>query len=86
MNSKHAANYGVVGKDGNSCKRSQSRHDKGSKEFDAADRNHDGTLTKAEARKLRRVYKSFDAIDVDRDGTVDRDEVHTYMREQMKGK
>lgn len=83
---KACCKHGVVGKDGNSCKRSQSRHDKGSKEFDAADRNHDGTLTKAEARKLKRVYKSFDAIDVDRDGTVDRDEVHTYMREQMKGK
>ncbi len=83
---KACCKYGMAGKTGNACKRNQGMHDKGSKEFDAADKDHDGTLTKAEARKLKRVYKSFDAIDVDRDGTVDRDEVHTYMREQVKGK
>jgi len=54
-------------------------HQKRTNEFTAADKDNDGTLTKAEAKNLNKVYKNFDAIDVDKDGTVDRDEVHNYM-------
>lgn len=81
-----ACKHGMAGKEGSACKHGSGMHDQGSKEFEAADKDHDGTLTKAEAKKLKRVYKNFDAIDVDHDGTVDRDEVHTYMHEHMKGK
>lgn len=70
-------------KDGK-CKRKNAAHDKGSREFDAADKDHDGTLDKKESRKLKHVYKNFDAIDVDKDGTVDRDEVHNFMHEHSK--
>ena len=65
-------------KDGK-CKRHAGMHDKGSKQFDAADKDKDGTLDKKEAKKLKNIYKNFDAIDVDKDGTVDRDEVHNFM-------
>jgi Ca2+-binding EF-hand superfamily protein len=54
-------------------------HEKRSKEFAAADKDADGTLTKDEAKKLKKVYKNFDAIDADKDGTVSRDEVHDFM-------
>jgi len=67
-------------KDGKSCKHHHSgAHDKGSKAFNAADKDQDGTLDRKEARKLKKVFKNFDAIDVDKDGTVDRDEVHNFM-------
>lgn len=75
MNGQH----GKDGKDGKSCKRQNGAHDKGSKAFDAADKDHDGTLDRKEAKKLKNVYKNFDAIDADKDGTVDRDEVHNFM-------
>jgi hypothetical protein len=38
-------------------------------EFDAADRDHDGTLDKAEYRAL--VQSRFNAANPDNDGTVD---------------
>lgn len=67
-------------KDGKSCKHGHAgAHDKGSKAFDAADKDHDGTLDRKEAKKLKKVFKNFDAIDADKDGTVDRDEVHNFM-------
>lgn len=65
--------------------KSKAMHEKRSKEFNAADGDHDGTLTKEEAKKLPRVSKNFDAIDGDKDGTVDRDEVHNFMH-QSKAK
>jgi Ca2+-binding EF-hand superfamily protein len=66
-------------KKGKSCKHHSGAHDKGSKEFSAADKDSDGTLDRKEAKKIKNVYKNFDAIDVDKDGTVDRDEVHNFM-------
>ncbi len=54
-------------------------HEKRSKQFAAADKDADGTLTKDEAKSLKKVYKNFDAIDADKDGTVSRDEVHDFM-------
>ena len=78
MQGKHCKDGDKCKRDGK-CKHNESAHNKGSKQFDAADKDHDGTLDKKEAKKLPRVYKNFDAIDVDQDGTVDRDEVHDYM-------
>ena len=54
-------------------------HAKRSKEFNAADKDADGTLTKDEAKSLKKVYENFDAIDVDKDGTVSREEVDNFM-------
>ena len=56
-------------------------HEKRSKQFAGADKDNDGTLTKEEAKKLKKVYQNFDAIDADKDGTVDRDEVHHFMHQ-----
>lgn len=67
-----------------SCKQDHKHnamHDKGSKGFQKADKDNDGTLDREEAKKLPRVSQNFDAIDVDHDGTVSRDEVHDYMQQ-----
>ena len=65
--------------------KSKAMHEKHTKEFNAADADHNGVLTTEEAKKLPRVSKHFDAIDGDKDGTVDRDEVHQFMH-QLKAK
>jgi hypothetical protein len=70
------------GKDEKSCKRN-ARHDAGTRGFEKADKDNDGTLDRKEAKKLPNVLKNFDVIDVDHDGTVDRDEVHNFMHEHM---
>jgi Ca2+-binding EF-hand superfamily protein len=48
--------------------------------FKQADMDHDGTLTKEEAKAMPNVAKHFDEIDVDKDGTVTLDEIHNYMK------
>jgi Ca2+-binding EF-hand superfamily protein len=62
----------------------KAKHAKGTRAFDAADTDHDGTLTKDEAKKLPHVYQHFDEIDADHDGSVDRDEIHAYMSNKHK--
>ncbi len=62
-------------------KKAAAMHEKRSKEFTAADKDSDGTLTKDEAKKLPRVSKNFDVIDADKDGTLDREEIHQFMHE-----
>jgi hypothetical protein len=59
-----------------------SKHDKGDAAFKKADKDHDGTLDRKEAKAMKNVAKHFDAIDTDKDGTVSLDEVHTYMKAQ----
>ena len=59
-----------------------SKHDKGHAAFKKADKDHDGTLDRKEAKAMPRVAKNFNAIDVDKDGTVSIDEIHTYMKAQ----
>ena len=59
----------------------QAKHDKGSNEFNKADKNKESKLSKSEAKKLPHIAKHFDEIDVNKDGTVDRDEVHNYMKD-----
>lgn len=86
MQGKHCKDGGEHKCKDGKCKRHNAAHDKGSKAFDAADKDHDGTLDKKEARKLKNVFKNFDVIDADHDGTVDREEVHQYMHDRAIGK
>ena len=52
------------------------------KNFDAADRSHDGLLSKdeAEAGHVPFIAKNFDAIDTSKRGLVSKDDVHAYIR------
>lgn len=59
---------------------SKTTHQKGAAAFKKADKDHDGTLDRKEAKAMPRVAKNFDAIDADKDGTVSLDEVHTFMK------
>ena len=63
-----------------STAKNKSKHAKGDAAFMKADKDHDGTLDKSEAKAMPRVSKNFDAIDTDKDGTVSLDEIHTYMK------
>jgi Ca2+-binding EF-hand superfamily protein len=47
-------------------------------QFSKADKDHDGTLDKDEAKAMPDVDANFDKIDTDKDGTVSRDEVKAY--------
>jgi Ca2+-binding EF-hand superfamily protein len=62
----------------------QTMHDRGAANFKKADKDHDGTLDRKEAKAMPRVAKNFDAIDTDHDGTVSLVEVHTYMRDHPR--
>lgn len=59
----------------------KSMHEKGAAAFKKADKDHDGTLDRKEAKKMPHVAKNFDAIDTDHDGTVSWTEVHNYMKD-----
>ena len=59
----------------------QSMHEKGAADFKRADKDHDGTLDRKEAKKMPRVAKNFDAIDTDHEGTVSLAEIHIYMKD-----
>ncbi|HEY1394552.1 EF-hand domain-containing protein [Roseateles sp.] len=53
--------------------------------FAAADKDHDGKLTKAEAEAgMPRLAKHFDAVDTQKTGSVTLDQVKQYMATQMK--
>ena len=51
------------------------------KNFDAADKNHDGLLSKQEAQDahLDLISKNFDAIDVQHRGLVSKQDVHAFI-------
>jgi hypothetical protein len=55
------------------------------KSFDAADRNHDGKLSKAEAQagSVAFITTHFDAIDVHHTGFVTKAEVHAYIAHML---
>lgn len=57
-------------------------HDRGVQRFKSADKDNSGTLTRDEAKSMRRVEKNFDAIDADKDGTVSETEIHDFMKAQ----
>jgi len=49
--------------------------------FNAADKNHDGKLTRAEAESMPRIAKNFDKIDKDKKGYVTVDQVRAFAME-----
>jgi hypothetical protein len=54
------------------------------KRFAAADANHDGKLTRDEAKgHMPRVYSGFDAIDTAKAGSVTLDQVQAHAKAQM---
>jgi hypothetical protein len=56
------------------------------KNFDAADKNHDGLLTRQEAQSgpVPFIARNFDAIDTAHRGVVSKDDVHTYIARMLK--
>jgi Ca2+-binding EF-hand superfamily protein len=48
--------------------------------FKKADKDHDGSLDREEAKALPRVAKNFDQIDADKSGTVTLDEIYASAR------
>lgn len=53
--------------------------------FAAADKDHDGKLTKAEAQAgMPRLAKHFDEVDTQKTGSVTLDQVKQYAAAQMK--
>ncbi|MFX1681019.1 EF-hand domain-containing protein [Mitsuaria sp. CC2] len=53
--------------------------------FAAADKDHDGKLTKAEAEAgMPRLAKHFDEVDTQKTGSVTLDQVKQYAAAQMK--
>lgn len=55
------------------------------KNFDAADRNHDGLLDKAEAEagSVPLVARHFDSIDTAHRGQVSKDDVHAFIKRSL---
>lgn len=47
--------------------------------FDAADTNHDGALTREEAKDMPMLSQYFEQIDANKDGKVTREELHAFM-------
>jgi hypothetical protein len=56
--------------------------DKLDRNFDAADRNHDGLLSKEEAKAghVGFVVSNFDGIDTAKRGLVSKNDVHAFIR------
>lgn len=54
------------------------------KNFDAADKNHDGMLTRQEAQTVPFVATNFDAIDAKNRGSVSKQDVHDYIARALK--
>ncbi len=50
-----------------------------SKRFEAADTNHDGALSREEAKNMPMVLEHFDEIDTNKDGKVTEDEIKAMM-------
>ncbi|MBB6185938.1 EF-hand domain-containing protein [Rhodanobacter sp. MP7CTX1] len=56
--------------------------------FDIADRNHDGLLSKDEAKAggIPFIVKNFDAIDTQHRGLVSKDDVHDFIKKSLAHK
>ncbi|HJV50247.1 MAG TPA: hypothetical protein VJ652_02235 [Noviherbaspirillum sp.] len=54
-------------------------------QFQAADKDGDGALTRAEAEAggMGRIVESFDRLDADKDGKVTRDEIRALIRSRV---
>jgi Ca2+-binding EF-hand superfamily protein len=55
------------------------------KRFEDADANHDGALSREEAKNMPMVSKHFDEIDTNKDGKITREELDAAM-EKMRMK
>lgn len=64
------------------------QYDKASKNFDIADKNHDGLLTKEEAEKgpVPFIRAHFDAIDKNHRGAVSKQDVADYIKSMHEQK
>jgi hypothetical protein len=53
--------------------------------FDIADKNHDGLLSKDEAKAgpVPFIAKNFDAIDTQHRGLVSKDDVHDFIKKSL---
>jgi Ca2+-binding EF-hand superfamily protein len=54
------------------------------KNFDAADGNHDGRLTRQEAQAVPFIAKNFDAIDANNRGSVSKQDVRDYIARTLR--
>jgi len=54
--------------------------------FDAADKDHDGTLDRDEAKTFPRISQNFDKIDANKDGKVSQAEIKSYAKAQRSAK
>lgn len=54
------------------------------KNFDAADRNHDGMLTRQEAQAVPFIARHFDAIDANHRGEVSKQDMRAYVARTLK--
>jgi Ca2+-binding EF-hand superfamily protein len=54
--------------------------------FEAADKDHDGTLDREEAKAFPRISKNFDKIDANKDGKLSQDEIKNYATAQRSAK
>ena len=71
--------------DASSMARMQQMRAKIAERFAAADADHDGKLTRDEAKsKMPMVSKEFDAIDKSHKGYVTLDDIHAFARERMQ--
>lgn len=64
--------------------RAEKMMDKAREKFDSADTDHDGFLTRDEAKKMPRVAEHFDAIDADHNGKVSMQEIAQYFAAKRK--
>ena len=55
-----------------------------SERFDALDRNHSGTLSRRQLRRLRLSRKDFAAADTDKDGTLTKDEYLALVEKRFR--
>ena len=52
--------------------------------FKKADKDHDGTLDREEAKAFPALAKHFNSIDANQDGKLSQDEVKSYMKQAAK--
>ena len=66
--------------------RAEKTMEKARDKFNGADADHDGFLTRDEAKKMPRVSDHFDDIDADHNGKVSMQEIAQYFAAKRKGR
>ena len=64
--------------------RAEKTMEKAREKFNGADTDHDGFLTRDEAKKMPRVSAHFDDIDADHNGKVSMQEIAQYFAAKRK--